>query len=157
MSSKDKNLSHFSGPLPNGKGFCIGISRAVWNKDVTESLLDGAISFLLRAGVSEEKIVVREVPGTFELALAAQQMAKNPEIDGVICLGCVIQGETRHFDFICNAASQGIMDVGLKFNKPVVFGVLTTENMEQALDRAGGKHGNKGEEAAYSVLKLLEE
>jgi len=155
MSSADKNLSEFSSPLPDGSTFKIGIVRAEWNEKVTSALLAGVLNILEKAGVQKEHIYTRTVPGTFELPLAAQQLAKKSEIDGVICLGCVIQGETKHFDFICNAAANGIMEVGLKYNKPVIFGVLTTNNQEQAEDRAGGKHGNKGEEAAYSLLKML--
>jgi 6,7-dimethyl-8-ribityllumazine synthase len=95
------------------------------------------------------------VPGSFELPLAAQWSAKKKKIDAVICLGCVIQGETRHFEFINQSVAQGIKDVGLKYNKPVIFGVLTTDNMRQAMDRAGGKHGNKGDEAAITAIKML--
>ena len=95
------------------------------------------------------------MPGSFELPLAAQWMAQVEEIDAVVCLGCVIQGETRHFDFICQAVAQGIIEVGLKYNKPVIFGVLTPSTQQQALDRAGGKHGNKGDEAAITAIKML--
>jgi len=155
MSSADKNLSEFSSPLPNGSGFKIGIVWAEWNENITSSLLKGVLKVLEMAGVNSSNIMTRYVPGTFELPLAAQKLAKKTEIDGVICLGCVIQGETKHFDFISQAAANGIMEVGLKYNKPVIFGVLTTNTMQQAEDRAGGKHGNKGEEAAYSLLKML--
>jgi 6,7-dimethyl-8-ribityllumazine synthase len=155
MSSADKNLSVFSSELPDGSKYRVAIVCAEWNIAITGKLLQGALSQLQSAGVNPSRIITRMVPGTFELPLAAQQYAKNPEIDGVICIGCVIQGETPHFTFICQAAANGIMDVGLKFNKPVIFGVLTTLNMEQAEDRAGGKHGNKGEEAAFSLLKML--
>jgi 6,7-dimethyl-8-ribityllumazine synthase len=156
MSSNNKNLSEFSSPLPNGSEFRIGIVCAEWNETITFNLLSGAISILKKSGVDFQNIKTRYVPGTFELPLAAQQLVKNPEIDGVICIGCVIKGETPHFDFISQAAANGVMDVGLKYNKPVIFGVLTTNNLEQAEARAGGKHGNKGEEAAYSLLKMLE-
>lgn len=155
MSSADKNLSVFKSALPDGSGLKVGIVCAEWNDSITSSLLNGAVNLLHKAGLAPQDIVVKHVPGTFELPLVAQQLAKHLEINGVICLGCVIQGETRHFDFICQAAANGIMDVGLKFNKPVIFGVLTTQNMEQAQERAGGKHGNKGEEAAYTLLRML--
>jgi 6,7-dimethyl-8-ribityllumazine synthase len=95
------------------------------------------------------------VPGSYELSLGAQWLAQQEEIDAVICLGCVIQGETPHFDYICQAVANGITNVGLKFNKPVIFGVLTTLNLQQAIDRAGGKHGNKGDEAAATAIKML--
>ena len=155
MSSSDKNLSVFSSPLPDGSAYRLGIVCAEWNDKITSVLYNGAVSTLKKAGVVSKNIITRYVPGTFELPLAAQKLAKNPEIDGVICIGCVVQGETPHFDFISQAATNGIMDVGLKFNKPVMFGVLTTNTMQQAEDRAGGKHGNKGEEAAFSLLKML--
>ncbi len=155
MSSSDKNLSVFTSPIPDGSAYRIGIVCAEWNDKITNALLDGAYSILKKAGVHSDNIITHYVPGTFELPLAAQKFAKNPEIDGIICIGCVIQGETPHFSFICQAAANGIMEMGLKYNKPVIFGVLTTNTMQQAEDRAGGKHGNKGEEAAFSLLKML--
>jgi len=94
------------------------------------------------------------VPGSYELTLASQWMAQKPEVDAVICLGCIIQGETRHFEFICNAVAQGLKDVALKYDKPIIFGVLTPDTLQQALDRAGGKHGNKGDEAAITAIKM---
>ena len=102
-----------------------------------------------------EHILRKQVPGSFELTLGAQWCAQQKEIDAVICLGCVIKGETRHFDFICDAVAQGITQVNLTYNKPVIFGVLTTQTQQQALDRAGGKHGNKGDEAAITAIKML--
>jgi 6,7-dimethyl-8-ribityllumazine synthase len=110
---------------------------------------------LLKEGAKAENIIRKNVPGSFELTLGAQWTAERSDIDAVICLGCVIQGETRHFDFICNAVAHGLTDVGLKFNKPVIFGVLTPNTLEQALDRAGGRHGNKGDEAAITAIKML--
>jgi len=155
MSSVNKNLSEFTSALPDGSKFNIAIVYAEWNESITSVLKNGAVDILLKAGVSATNIIQRSVPGTFELPLMAQHYAQNLEVDGVICIGCVIQGETKHFDFICHAAANGVMDVGLKFNKPVIFGVLTTNTKEQAEDRAGGKLGNKGEEAAFSLLKML--
>ena len=128
---------------------------ADWNEQVTESLFSGAMQTLINAGVPRENIERVNVPGTFELSLGGQWMAAREDIDAVICIGCVIQGETRHFDFICDAVANGITQVGLKFNKPVIFGVLTTDNMKQAMDRAGGKHGNKGDEAAATAINML--
>ena len=110
---------------------------------------------MLSHGVPETNIVRKDVPGSFELSLGAQKFAQEKETDAVICLGCVIRGETKHFDFICDAVAYGITEVSLKYNKPVIFGVLTTENEQQAYDRAGGKYGNKGEEAALAALKML--
>ena len=129
---------------------------AAWNEEITEPLFQGAHETLLKLGVKKKDIIRKNVPGSFELPLAAQWMAEKKDIDAVICLGCVIQGETPHFDYICQAVANGIMKVNLKSNKPVAFGVLTTLTIKQAMDRAGGKYGNKGEEAAITVVKMLE-
>lgn len=156
MSSKNKNLSDFNTdhvkPMSDRK-FAIIVSE--WNEEVTESLYHGAVSTLMSHGVTKQNMVRKNVPGSFELSLAAQWMAQEEEIDAVICLGCVIQGETRHFDFICDAVAHGITQVSLKYNKPVIFGVLTPNSQKQALDRAGGKYGNKGDEAAMTAIKML--
>jgi 6,7-dimethyl-8-ribityllumazine synthase len=156
MASNLKNLSEHSGKNMKGlqdKKFAIVVSE--WNEEVTESLYNGAYETLLDNGIPKENIEKHYVPGSFELSLAAQWMAERKDIDAVICLGCVIQGETRHFDFICDAVAHGITNVSLKYNKPVIFGVLTPNTQQQALDRAGGKHGNKGDEAAFTALKML--
>jgi len=156
MASLNKNLSDYSDDnLPDirQKKFAIVVSS--WNRTITEALYDGAINTLLKYGAQDSFIIRREVPGSFELSLGAQRMASKNDIDAVICLGCVIQGETKHFDFICQAVSYGITEVGLKYNKPVIFGVLTTNNQTQAQARAGGQHGNKGEEAAITAIKML--
>ena len=156
MASSEKNLSDFSTKGVKDaaeRRYAIVVSE--WNDQVTESLYDGAVTMLVGNGVGKENIFRLEVPGSFELSLGAQKMAQREEIDAVICLGCVIQGETKHFDFICQAVAQGITDVSLKYDKPVIFGVLTTNDMKQALARAGGKHGNKGDEAAITAMKML--
>ncbi|WP_296623260.1 6,7-dimethyl-8-ribityllumazine synthase [Marivirga sp.] len=156
MASNLKNLSEHSGKNMKGlqkKKFAILVSE--WNEEVTESLYNGAYETLLENGIPKENIQKHYVPGSFELSLGAQWMAERKEIDAVICLGCVIQGETKHFDFICDAVAHGITNVSLKYNKPVIFGVLTPNTQQQALDRAGGKHGNKGDEAAFTALKML--
>lgn len=156
MSSVNKNLSHFEGSeIPNGKGMRIGIVVSEWNSAITGALFDGAVQVLVKNGVSKDDILIIKVPGSFELTMGAQFLCEDKSIDGVITLGCVIQGETRHFDFICDAVAHGITNVSLKYNKPVVFGVLTPNTLEQAEDRAGGKHGNKGDEAAVTVLKMI--
>ena len=129
---------------------------AEWNKDVTEALYQGAYHALLSLGAKKNNIIRRNVPGSFELPLMAQWSAEKKSIDAVICIGCVVQGDTPHFDYICQAVANGIMNVNLMTNKPVAFGVLTTLNKKQALERAGGKYGNKGEEAAVTVVKMLE-
>jgi len=156
MSSANKNLSEFrTNELPEiqHKKFAILVSE--WNEEVTNALYAGAYETLIKHGAQEKNIISQTVPGSFELTLGAQKMAQKPEVDAVICLGCVIQGETKHFDFICQAVAQGITDVSIKFNKPVIFGVLTPNTQEQAMDRAGGKHGNKGDEAAITAIKML--
>lgn len=133
----------------------IAIITADWNSEITDALKMGAIERLIKEGIHDKNIFLSQVPGTFELPLAAQWMAQKDKIDAIIVLGCVIQGDTPHFDYVCQGVTQGIMDVNLKYNKPVVFGVLTTLTLEQATDRAGGKHGNKGDEAAITALKML--
>ncbi len=156
MSSVNKNLSQPEGSsIPNGKGMRIGVVVAEWNIAITGALRDGAINTLLENGVLEKDIVLHYVPGSFELTMGAQFLCDDNSIDAVITLGCVIQGETRHFDFICNAVAHGVTNVSLKYNKPVIFGVLTPNTLQQAEDRAGGKHGNKGDEAAVTVLKMI--
>jgi 6,7-dimethyl-8-ribityllumazine synthase len=157
MSSAEKNLSTYSGinlsTAMADKHIAVIVSE--WNTEVTEALYEGAYRTLVENGVKKEHIIKKYVPGSFELTIAAQKMAAQKTIDAVICLGCVIRGETSHFDFICQAVAQGITDVSLKYDKPVVFGVLTTENKQQAFDRAGGKHGNKGDEAAITAVKMI--
>jgi 6,7-dimethyl-8-ribityllumazine synthase len=156
MATTLKNLSqHTQSNITDisQRKFAIVVSE--WNDEITESLYNGAVETLLKYGAKKENIFRKNVPGSFELPLGAQWLAKLEEIDAVICLGCVIQGETRHFDFICDAVAHGITEVGLKYDKPVIFGVLTPNNQQQALDRAGGKHGNKGDEAAITAIKML--
>ncbi|RED98867.1 6,7-dimethyl-8-ribityllumazine synthase [Marinoscillum furvescens] len=156
MATSLKNLSDTNVKgIKDVSGFKFGIVVAEWNEEVTEALYSGAFETLLQLGATRENIERMNVPGSFELTLGAQWMAKREDIDAVITLGCVIQGETRHFDFICQACAQGITDVGLKYDKPVVFGVLTPDTQKQAMDRAGGKHGNKGDEAAATAVKML--
>ncbi|MCG9879978.1 MAG: 6,7-dimethyl-8-ribityllumazine synthase [Bacteroidia bacterium] len=156
MATKLKNLSETNVSKSNQcKKWQIALVVADWNPSITHSMRDAAIEFLKEKGIKNSHIHLHAVPGTFELPLGAQYLASNPKIDAVISIGCVIQGETRHFDFICDACAHGITEVGLKFNKPVIFGVLTTNTLEQAQDRAGGKHGNKGIEAAETALKML--
>jgi 6,7-dimethyl-8-ribityllumazine synthase len=156
VASSSKNLSSYSSSnLGNieEKKFAIIISE--WNSEITEALYSGAVETLIQNGVDRKNIKRKTVPGSFELTLGAQWMAEKKNIDAVICLGCVIKGETRHDEYICQSVSQGLTNVALKFNKPVVFGVLTTNNLQQALDRAGGKHGNKGDESAITAIKML--
>jgi 6,7-dimethyl-8-ribityllumazine synthase len=151
-----KNLSDFNASeIPSGIPYRVGIAVAEWNHDITGNLLSGAMETLLTAGVLEENIQVVKTPGAFELPLACQWLLKNGKVDGTIAIGCVIQGETKHFDFVCQGVTQGIMKVGLKFDKPVVFCVLTDQTLQQSQDRSGGKHGNKGVETAIALIKML--
>jgi 6,7-dimethyl-8-ribityllumazine synthase len=133
----------------------IAIVVAQWNEEITEALFESATQSLVSSGVKKANIVRKTVPGSFELPLGALWMAERKDIHAVICLGCVIQGDTPHFDYICQAVSYGITEVGLRTKKPVIFGVLTTLNKTQAVERAGGKLGNKGEEAAVTALQML--
>jgi 6,7-dimethyl-8-ribityllumazine synthase len=153
MASILKSLSDFSHvEIPSGKAFKIGIVVAQWNAEITGALYHGAWSALLKNGVLEENICSVQVPGSFELSSGADILLSSKMLDAVICLGCVVQGETPHFTFICNAVANGLVNVSIKHNKPVIFGVLTTDNQQQAKDRSGGKHGNKGEEAAVTAI-----
>lgn len=156
MASAEKNLSDFEGgDIPNGAGMRIAIVVSEWNAAITGALFDGAVKTLVNNHVKKDDIIISKVPGSYELTLAAQFLCEDKSIDAVIALGCVIQGETKHFDFICDAVAHGITNVGLKYNKPVIFGVLTTNNLLQAQERAGGSHGNKGDEAAFTALKMV--
>lgn len=154
---KKTNLSDYSpSTVPNGAPWTIAVVAAEWNPEVTNAMLKGAVKTLLLHGVKEDNIIVHRVPGTYELSYAADTLAELDSIDAVICIGCVIQGETRHFEFICQAVSQGLTNVALANHKPIIFSVLTTDTMQQALDRAGGQHGNKGVEGAITALKMLQ-
>ncbi len=135
------------------KKFAIVVAE--WNEEITEALYEGAYNSLLAHGVKKQNIIRKTVPGSFELTLGGLWMAEKKDIAAVICLGCVIQGDTPHFDYICQAVANGITEVNIKTKKPVIFGVLTTLNQQQAIDRAGGKFGNKGEEAAITAIKML--
>lgn len=157
MASNLKNLSDFSGfDTPDGKGMKIAVVAAEWNREITDALLEGAVSTLKENNVSENDILVVRVPGTFELTFGAKCALEHGGFDAVIVIGCVIQGDTRHFDFICDSVTQGITDLNVKYDSPVIFGVLTTDNLQQAEDRAGGKLGNKGSEAAVTALQMAE-
>lgn len=138
----------------SNKKFAIVVAE--WNDEITEALYEGTRNSLLAHGVKKSNIIRKNVPGSFELTLGGLWMAEKKNIDAVICLGCVIQGDTPHFDYICQAVAYGITEVNIQTRKPVIFGVLTTLNKQQAMDRAGGKLGNKGEEAALTAIKMLE-
>jgi len=151
-----KNLSEFDKTtIPSAKNMNFGIIAAEWNPEITDSLKDGAKKTLINLGAEEKNIIVKRVPGTFELSLAGQWMAEYTDVDAIILLGCVIQGETRHFDFICQSVTKGTTELGMKYNKPFIFGIVTAQNQQQAIDRSGGKLGNKGDEAAVAAIKMV--
>jgi 6,7-dimethyl-8-ribityllumazine synthase len=156
MASNLKNLSAYTiESIPAAEDMEFGIVISEWNYEITSALGEGAIETLLKHKVSLDNIIVKHVPGSFELTMGAQFMAEYTDVDAIICLGCVIQGETPHFDYICQGVTQGINQVAMDYSIPVVFGVLTTSTLEQAQDRAGGKHGNKGIEAAVTAIKMV--
>ncbi|MDX1363080.1 6,7-dimethyl-8-ribityllumazine synthase [Arenibacter latericius] len=155
MAIKKQNLSDYDKTtVPNAKDFRFGIVVSEWNENITEGLYNGAIEALLDCGAKEENIIRWNVPGSFELPFGAKKMINTKKVDAVIVIGSVIKGETMHFDFVCGAAAQGIMDLNVKTETPVIFCVLTDNNMDQAIARSGGTHGNKGTEAAIAAIKM---
>jgi 6,7-dimethyl-8-ribityllumazine synthase len=140
--------------VPDAWMMRFGIVVSDWNKEVTWSLLEGAVNTLKKHRAADKNIIIKHVPGSFELTLGAQFLAEYDDVDAVICLGCVIQGETPHFTYICQGVTQGITQLNMEYNIPFVFGVLTTSTLQQAIDRAGGKLGNKGDEAAITAIKM---
>lgn len=156
MATSQKNLSDFNRrDLPDAGRMRIGIVVANWNSEITDKLLNGARNTLLDAGILESNIPVHRVPGSFELPIAAQWILDSGNVDGVIVLGSVIQGETRHFEFVCQSVANAIQEVNLKTGKPAIFGLLTDDNIQQARDRSGGKHGNKGVECAVAAIQMV--
>jgi 6,7-dimethyl-8-ribityllumazine synthase len=153
--NKNKDLSISAEENISANGYKIGVVFSTWNKEITQVLYDGCKATLTEKGVQEEDIKSAEVPGAYELPLAAKYLLTHESLDAVICLGCVIKGDTKHDEYINNAVAQGIMQLSLHSGKPVIFGVLTPNDMQQALDRAGGIHGNKGVEAAMTALKMV--
>lgn len=155
MATIYQNLSSYDpSTVPNAEGMRVAIAVAEWNSDITEALLEGAYNTLTKHGVKPEDITVAHVPGTFELTFAAQHMAENLGIDAVIVLGCVVRGDTPHFDYVCQGVTQGITKLNTMFGIPFIFGVLTNNTMQQSIDRAGGIHGNKGDECAITAIKM---
>ncbi len=154
MATKNTNLSHFNKEeVPNAKGLSFGIVVSEWNENITEGLYNGAYDALIECGANASDITRIDVPGSYELVFGAKVAAKQSP-DAIICLGSVIQGETKHFDFVCNAVAMGIKDLNISLDIPVIFGVLTDNTMEQAVNRSGGEHGNKGIEAAITAIKM---
>ncbi len=157
MATAIKNLSHYDiNSIPNADNMRFGIVVSEWNEKITTGLLNGALAALKENGAKEENIIVQFVPGSFELPLGAQHLFEAKDVDGVVCLGSVVQGETKHFDFVCHGTTQGIMDVSLKHDRPVIFGLLTDNTMQQAIDRSGGKFGNKGIDCAIACIKMID-
>ncbi|WP_339709765.1 6,7-dimethyl-8-ribityllumazine synthase [uncultured Kriegella sp.] len=155
MATANKNLSVYNkAEVPDAKGLRIGIVVAEWNESITEGLFNGASEALLDCGVQSDNIIRWNVPGSFELTYGCKKLITSKKVDAVIAIGSVIRGETQHFDFVCSAAAQGIKDLNVKFDVPVIFCVLTDNTLQQAQERSGGKHGNKGTEAAIAAIKM---
>ena len=149
------NLSHYNKTtIPNAKDFRFGIVVSEWNPDITENLQKGAIETLLDCGARQENIISWVVPGSFELVYGCKKMIETLQLDAIIAIGNVIQGETKHFDFVCNGVTQGIVDLNVKYSTPVIFCVLTDNSKQQSIDRSGGKFGNKGIESAVTAIKM---
>lgn len=155
MATANKNLSAYDKTtIPSAKNFRFGIVVSEWNPEITEALFKGAFDALLDCGASEENIIRWNVPGSFELAFGTKKLIASGKLDAVIAIGSVIQGETKHFDFVCNATAQGIMELNVQYETPIIFCVLTDNTWQQAKDRSGGRHGNKGAEAAVAAVKM---
>jgi 6,7-dimethyl-8-ribityllumazine synthase len=151
------NLSDYDlSSIPNPKNFRFGIVVSQWNSDITENLFIGAKETLLKCGVLENNIIRKNVPGSFELVFGAKKMIKTSNVNAIIVIGNVIQGETKHFDFVCQGVTQGIKDLNVLFDVPVVFCVLTDDTKQQSIDRSGGKFGNKGVESAITAIKMAD-
>ena len=149
------NLSHYNKTtIPNAKDFRFGIVVSEWNPDITKNLQKGAIETLLDCGAKQENIISWEVPGSFELVYGCKKMLETLQLDAIIAIGNVIQGETKHFDFVCNGVTQGIVDLNVKYSTPIIFCVLTDNSKQQSIDRSGGKFGNKGIESAVTAIKM---
>lgn len=156
MATALKNLSSYDPTtMPDASDLTVAIVTAEWNSDVTMALYKGAYQTLVDNGVNESNILSTFVPGTFELTYgAARAINDNAKLDAVIVLGCVIQGDTPHFDYVCQGVTQGVAALNAEGSIPVIFGVLTVDTLQQALDRCGGIHGNKGDEAAITAIKM---
>ncbi|MDH6341616.1 6,7-dimethyl-8-ribityllumazine synthase [Parabacteroides sp. PFB2-12] len=157
MATAYQNLSEYDfNSVPDASEMNVGIVVAEWNRAITEKLLEGACNVLERHGVKQGNILIGRVPGSVELTFGAKRMAESKELDAVIVLGCVVRGDTPHFDYVCDSVTQGVTELNLMYDIPFIFGLLTTDNMQQAEDRAGGKYGNKGEEAAVTAIKMAD-
>lgn len=156
MATELKNLSSYDpSKTPCGKGHKVGIVYAEWNEEITHALRDGAVKTLRDNGVNEEDITVASVPGSFELIFGASQMVKSGKYDAVIAIGCVIRGDTPHFDYICEGVTAGLSKLNVEYDVPVIFGLITTNTLLQAQERSGGRLGNKGDECAVTALHII--
>ena len=157
MATQYHNLSEYdSQSVPDASNMRFGIVVSEWNKNITNALLDGAVNTFLKNGVKKNNITVQSVPGSFELIFGSSIMMKSGLFDAVIAFGCVIRGDTPHFDYVCQGTTQGLADLNVKGEIPVIYGLITTNNMEQAKDRAGGILGNKGDECAITAIKMVD-
>ncbi|MDR2119918.1 MAG: 6,7-dimethyl-8-ribityllumazine synthase [Tannerella sp.] len=157
MATAYQNLSNYDfNSVPDASSMRIGIVVSEWNESVTEKMLEGACNTLERHGVKSENIYVERVPGSFELNFGARRMAEHLRVDAVIALGCIVKGDTPHFDYVCSAVTQGITELNLRYEIPFIFGILTTNNLKQAEERSGGIYGNKGDEAAITAIKMID-
>lgn len=158
MATEGNNLSVYdASKVPNARDFKFGVVVAEWNEDITNNLFQGAFDALLENGAIKENIVRWNVPGSFELVYGAKKMGESFDmLDAIIVIGVVIQGETKHFDFVCEGVTYGVQELNLKGDIPVIFCVLTDNNKQQSIDRSGGKHGNKGTEAAIAAIKMAQ-
>lgn len=149
------NLSYYDkATIPNAKQFRFGIVVSEWNPEITRNLQKGAIETLIHCGAEKSNIISWDVPGSFELVYGCKKMIESQQVDAIIAVGNVIQGETKHFDFVCDGVTQGIIDLNIKYDVPVIFCVLTDNNKQQSIDRSGGKFGNKGIECAVAAVKM---
>ncbi|MDR0750915.1 MAG: 6,7-dimethyl-8-ribityllumazine synthase [Tannerellaceae bacterium] len=157
MATAYQNLSDYDfNSVPDASDMRVGIVVSEWNKNITEKLLEGACNTLEKHGVKAGNMIVKRVPGSFELTYGARKLAENRELDAVIILGCVVRGDTPHFDYVCSGVTQGITELNLMYDMPFIFGLLTTDTMQQSEERAGGKYGNKGDEAAITAIKMID-
>ncbi|MDR1678664.1 MAG: 6,7-dimethyl-8-ribityllumazine synthase [Prevotellaceae bacterium] len=157
MATQYQNLSSYdANSVPNASDMRFGIVVSEWNDEITNALLQGAVDTLKKHGATDKNISIHSVPGAFELTFGAKLLAEHTKVDAVIGLGCIIRGETPHFDFISQGVTQGFVELNMRYDIPFIFGVLTNDTMQQSIDRAGGKHGNKGDEAAVTAIKMVD-
>ena len=157
MATAYQNLSEYDfNSVPNASEMSVGIVVSEWNKHITEKLLEGACNTLEKHGMKTENIIVARVPGSFELTFGAKALAESKDVDAIIALGCVVRGDTPHFDYVCSGVTSGITELNFLYDIPFIFGLLTTDTMQQSEDRAGGIHGNKGDESAITAIKMID-